>query len=52
MKARARFAMLITLLVVGGIGADWWMEDGTAAAAQNSRLDGPDMPPPTPSPMP
>jgi hypothetical protein len=51
MKARARFAMLITLLVMGGIGADWWMVDATAAA-QISRLDDPGSPPPTPSPMP
>jgi len=47
-QMKARIALLIALLIVGGVGADWWMDD-LLAAPTAARVDGPDSPP-TPSP--
>jgi hypothetical protein len=49
---KARIAILIALMIFGGIGADWWM-DGVAdptGAADVTAMDGPDTPPPSPNP--
>ena len=49
---KARLAILITLLVFGGLGADWWV-DGIVedpAVVDVSKADGPGDPPPTPQP--
>jgi hypothetical protein len=47
---KARIALLIGLLLLGGIGAEWWMDDGsTPESADVMKMDGPE-PPPTPHP--
>ena len=49
---KARIAVLLALLFIGGIGADWWMDEGTSesGAADVTKMDGPDGPPPSPTP--
>jgi hypothetical protein len=48
---KARIALLISLLLLGGIGADWLLDDGTelAGTADVNKMDGGD-PPPSPHP--
>lgn len=47
---KVRMALLIGLLLLGGIGAEWWLVDGTGTdAADVTKMDGGD-PPPSPHP--
>lgn len=49
---KARIAVLIALLFIGGIGADWWVDEITSEpeAGDVTKMDGPDGPPPSPAP--
>ena len=49
---KARIAVLIALLLIGGIGADWWVDDVTSEpeAGDVTTMDGPGEPPPSPHP--
>jgi hypothetical protein len=47
---RARTLILIAALILGGVGADWWMDEMTdSAQADVTKQDGGD-PPPSPHP--
>jgi hypothetical protein len=51
---KARIALLISLLLLGGIGAEWWLDYGTdpGAATDVRKMDGGEGDPPPPSPHP